>query len=279
MKKKTVLFLCTVITVAAAFPAFCAEGIVRGGRTLVPVRGVFEELGFTVDWDAKTATATVSDPEHTISVIKGKNYFTADGKDIIPDVPQQIIDQSMYLPLRAIGDAVGAKTEWDAENKIAHITYGGIDSYVYCVSEQTDVYTDKLPEDPSQIEGVSREYYDEVMSYFKSEVFIKDIDSRSPADAVSYTAKTDYFKAKATNSHEEDFILATELAGLDYMALCDEYKHFVSSRPASAAEVKKRMYESISAFFEYSGSTEDYISLAFAFHNTRTELSGSYMIS
>ncbi|WP_144353538.1 copper amine oxidase N-terminal domain-containing protein, partial [Paenibacillus darwinianus] len=33
--------------------------IVRGGRTLVPVRLVSEQLGLDVAWDAKTKTITI----------------------------------------------------------------------------------------------------------------------------------------------------------------------------------------------------------------------------
>ena len=110
--------------------AFGAEGVIKDGRTLVPVRGVFESLGFTVNWDSATNKASISDGVHEVSVIKGLNYFKADGKEIYPDVPQQIINGSFYLPLRAIGDAVGANTSWDNENKMAHISYNGKDVYV-----------------------------------------------------------------------------------------------------------------------------------------------------
>ncbi|MBR6400288.1 MAG: copper amine oxidase N-terminal domain-containing protein [Firmicutes bacterium] len=96
----------------------------------MPVRGVFESLGFTVNWDSATNKASISDGVHEVSVIKGLNYFKADGKEIYPDVPQQIINGSFYLPLRAIGDAVGANTSWDNENKMAHISYNGKDVYV-----------------------------------------------------------------------------------------------------------------------------------------------------
>ena len=31
-----------------------AQGVIVDGRTMVPVRGVFEQIGYSVDWDANT---------------------------------------------------------------------------------------------------------------------------------------------------------------------------------------------------------------------------------
>jgi hypothetical protein len=54
----------------------------------------------------------------------GDTYFTVDGKEITPEVPQQIIDSRFMLPLRAVSEAIGANVEWDSETKTAVITTG-----------------------------------------------------------------------------------------------------------------------------------------------------------
>ena len=61
--------------------------------------------------------------------------MTADGKEIYPDVPQQIIDGRFYLPLRAISDSVGAEIEYDSIHKSARISYNGKVTYVTTVSD------------------------------------------------------------------------------------------------------------------------------------------------
>ena len=137
MKKRFGIILSTFILTVMSLNTFGAEGVIKDGRTLVPVRGVFESLGFTVNWDSSTNKASISDGTHEVSVIKGLSYFKADGKEIYPDVPQQIINGSLYLPLRAIGDAVGANTSWDSENKMAHINYNGKNVYIKCATENT----------------------------------------------------------------------------------------------------------------------------------------------
>ena len=100
-----------------------AQGVIVDSRTLVPVRGVFEELGYSVEWDAETKTATLSG-EKTVVIQSGSTTFTVDGEVVTPEVPQQIIEDRFMLPLRAIGEAVGAEVDWDGETKTVIITKG-----------------------------------------------------------------------------------------------------------------------------------------------------------
>ena len=134
MKKTIFAVLTAAMTVCASVSAFAdgigvsvngntieATGVIVESRTLVPVRGVFEELGYTVEWDAETKTATLSG-EKTVVIQSGSTVFTVDGEEITPEVPQQIIDDRFMLPLRAIGEAVGAEVSWDGETKTVIIT-------------------------------------------------------------------------------------------------------------------------------------------------------------
>lgn len=132
MRKKIIFILSIIIMLFAALNTYGAEGVIKDGRTFVPVRGVFESLGFNVSWDSVTSKASISDGTHSVSVIKGMNYFKADGRQIYPDVPQQVINGSLYLPLRAVGDSIGANISWDGNNKTAHISYNGRDAYIKC---------------------------------------------------------------------------------------------------------------------------------------------------
>lgn len=98
------------------------EAVIIDGRTLVPVRGVFEELGYTVSYDAETKTASLTNGTQTVSMTASNTYFTVDGNEITPEVPQQIIEGRFMLPLRAVGEALGAEVNWDNETKTAIIT-------------------------------------------------------------------------------------------------------------------------------------------------------------
>lgn len=136
MKKKAALFLTAIITAVSAGTAFAADGIIKDGHTLVPVRGVFESFGFKVNWEEESATAYIH-ADKVIAVERGQNFIMVGDIKIYPDVPQQIIDGHFYLPLRAVGDAIGAKTDWDADTKTAVITYNGIEVKVDCGDKPT----------------------------------------------------------------------------------------------------------------------------------------------
>ncbi len=99
------------------------KGVILEGRTLVPVRGVFEFMGYTVNWDNNTKTATLTNEkkETVIKLTNGATTFTVNDEVITPDVPQQIIDGRFMLPLRAVGEAVNAKVGWNEETKTATI--------------------------------------------------------------------------------------------------------------------------------------------------------------
>lgn len=99
------------------------KGIIIDGRTMVPVRGVFEYMGYSVEYDANTKTATLTNTkkETTITLTNGKNTFMVNDNVITTEVPQQIVNGKFMLPLRAVGEAVNAKVGWNSETKTATI--------------------------------------------------------------------------------------------------------------------------------------------------------------
>ena len=130
MKKKFSLLLSCATMILGSLNVFGAVGLIVNNKTYVPVRGVFEELGFNVTYDKENATAIIIDSNFTIKIPKDKTYFFVNSNSISPDSPQKIINGNMYLPLRAIADSIGADISWNSETKIAHVSYKGKDSYI-----------------------------------------------------------------------------------------------------------------------------------------------------
>ena len=131
--KKFVLL--TFLIFSFSFPAFAnnnikvvldnnpinAEATIVEGRTLVAVRGVFENMGYNINFDANTKTATISNEKNVIKLTNGNTYFTLNDNIITPDVPQQIINGRFMLPLRAISEAINADVSWDNNTKTVSI--------------------------------------------------------------------------------------------------------------------------------------------------------------
>ena len=152
MKKKITLLLSCATIMLSSLNVFSAVGLIIDNKTYVPVRGVFEELGFNVTYDKENATAIISDSNFTIKIPKDKNYFLVNSDSIKPDSPQKIVNGNMYLPLRAIADSIGADTSWNSETKIAHVSYKGKTSYI---STKTTTSTKPTTSSPSIIKPLT----------------------------------------------------------------------------------------------------------------------------
>jgi len=101
------------------------------GRTLVPVRGVFERLEFDVSWNQNTNQVTLTGSD-TIIITIGSSTFTVNGTRHNLEVPAQIINGSTMLPLRNIVESIGYILDWYEDTRIIHIWYpepGAMDPY------------------------------------------------------------------------------------------------------------------------------------------------------
>jgi len=108
--------------------------VIVDGRTLVPIRDVFEAIGFVVDWDEETATVLLSynDGFFNIAIEVGQPFFSAavfspympvgHGVIIPLDVPAQIIGDRTMLPLRALLEYAGYQLDWAEETRTITIT-------------------------------------------------------------------------------------------------------------------------------------------------------------
>jgi len=139
MKKLIACIVILVITVTMITPAFAQAQIrvlVEGeqiqfagqgpaiiqGRTLVPVRGVFEHMGFAVQWDGGAQQATLVNDNYTVVLTIGSSAFTNNGVRYTLDVPAQIINGSTMLPLRAVLESVGYDLGWNGATSTVSIT-------------------------------------------------------------------------------------------------------------------------------------------------------------
>jgi hypothetical protein len=96
-------------------------------RVLVPLRGVFEELGAKVNWNPETQTVTGFREETRISLRIGENTASVNGQPVQLDVPAQIIDSSTMVPLRFVGEALGDRVHWDERTQTVLINATDID--------------------------------------------------------------------------------------------------------------------------------------------------------
>ena len=114
-----------------------SEPVIIDGRTLVPIRVVAEKLGYKVEWVPNLNTVFIFDGDMryneetggytflnstiALAVVIGQNEIfkqaIAGTKTIEIDVAPMIMNDRTYLPLRAIGEALNCKVDWDGSNR------------------------------------------------------------------------------------------------------------------------------------------------------------------
>jgi len=97
--------------------------LVRGGTIFVPLRSMFEEMGATVSWDAASMTATAQKPGTSIQVTVGKNEVVINGETRPLDVPPEIYQGVVVVPVRVISEALGAYVLWLPDRHICVVRY------------------------------------------------------------------------------------------------------------------------------------------------------------
>lgn len=128
------LCLCMLFTVqvlAAPFVildgqplSFDVPPIIEDGRTLVPLRAIFEAMGAEVSWEQESQTATAV-KDDTVVVLKiGSLEPTINGKIHTLDVPAKIVNNRTLAPLRFVGEAFGGIIDWEAATQKITITSG-----------------------------------------------------------------------------------------------------------------------------------------------------------
>ena len=91
--------------------------MVAGGTVMVPVRGVFEHMGFTPSWDNAAQVATLTSDDTIIVIPAGGTTITVNGETFTPLVPPLMLNGRIMLPLRAITEALGATPQWDGDTQ------------------------------------------------------------------------------------------------------------------------------------------------------------------
>jgi hypothetical protein len=92
------------------------------GRLLVPVRGIFEALGATVNYDRRTRAIAIHKDDIAIRLVAGQKLATVGQDEMVLDVPAREIHGSTMVPLRVVGETLGADVQWDAASSTVSIS-------------------------------------------------------------------------------------------------------------------------------------------------------------
>jgi len=103
---------------------FAESATIVEGRTLVPLRAIFSQLGASIVWDNDTQTVTAEKDGVTVVMQIGNRVFTRNGERITLDVPPQIVEGRTFVPARAVGECFGAEVGWEQNTQTITISTG-----------------------------------------------------------------------------------------------------------------------------------------------------------
>jgi hypothetical protein len=128
MMKKYLSFILAVLLVLVISPvafadidvtldgeqiAFDVPPQIIDGRTMVPLRAIFEALDAEVDWNAETRTVTATRAGVVVVMQVGNSTITVAGVNVELDVPPTIIDGRTLVPARAVAESFGVNVDWN----------------------------------------------------------------------------------------------------------------------------------------------------------------------
>lgn len=96
--------------------------VAENGRTLVPLRKIFEALGASVEWDGQTQTVISQKGDITIKLTLGEKTMYVNETAHELDVSAKAISGRTLVPVRAISQAMNCKVDWDGATKTVIIT-------------------------------------------------------------------------------------------------------------------------------------------------------------
>lgn len=94
---------------------FDVSPVIENGRTLVPLRSIFETLEASVEWNDDTKTVIAKRDDILIKLTIGQRQAYKNDDLIELDVPAKILNGRTLVPLRFISESLGAKVEWNDE--------------------------------------------------------------------------------------------------------------------------------------------------------------------
>lgn len=148
---------------------FDVQPVIENGRTLVPVRAIFEALGAEVAWDGNTRTVIAVKGTRKVNIRIDSTDATVNGFQKTLDVPAKIIQNRTLVPLRFISEGLGSIVSWDGTTRTAKISDAGLKVSFIDVGQADSILVETPGGKSMLIDAGNNEDGDKVTSYIKGE--------------------------------------------------------------------------------------------------------------
>jgi len=95
------------------------------GRTLVPMRDIFEALGATVQWNPVTRGIVAQRGTTDVGLQIGNRAASVNNQRVALDQSPILLRGSTLVPLRFVSEALGAQVNWDGSQRLVSVMSAG----------------------------------------------------------------------------------------------------------------------------------------------------------
>ncbi len=93
-------------------------------NVMIPLRVVAENLKFKVDWNQQLRRVQIQQDSRIISLGVDQKEAIAADQQIMLNVPPQLINKTVVVPIRFVSEQMGLKVGWNNKEKIVELTSG-----------------------------------------------------------------------------------------------------------------------------------------------------------
>lgn len=140
MRKIIIYF---IIAMLFATPALASEsqigpyvGTMVEEEMFIPLRGILQEFGYQVNWDATQKTAVLKNKDQHIQLTVNNKTALVNGSTVAVDSSPVIEDGQVYIPLRFVGQAIGADVNWNNQTQTAIVKYSDKSASVFVNNQE-----------------------------------------------------------------------------------------------------------------------------------------------
>ncbi|MGG4142235.1 copper amine oxidase N-terminal domain-containing protein [Paenibacillus algorifonticola] len=101
---------------------FSPAPIIDKGTVYVPLLPIFEKLGFSVTWNAADRVVSAKRGTMTVTYYVDGSFIVINGATYAARIESMTVKKQLFIPVRLISEAVGARIEWDAGKKTVYLS-------------------------------------------------------------------------------------------------------------------------------------------------------------
>ena len=161
---------------------------VRANKLYIPMRAVFEKLGFDISWDGETQTATAVKDDLTIQIPVGNSQVTANGTSMTTGTTRLENDRTLIRQY-VLRTALGYIISWDEEkNELSALSHEYMGEEPILRQDSVKKANTKWGEDEGFWEG-----YDEFYSVSEEAFIIPGLNEHATPQGLTYRKDKNMF--------------------------------------------------------------------------------------